>query len=279
MMLELIAVMLVAVLKQAAKEMEQFTKVIFENIFKLEEFLTGFYVVSYESIYTGISVFALGLLVVIYLKKGFEIYVLGSDGDASINPIVHLTNFIKVVIIIVGFNSFFDVGVELIGMLTVKLFPIDFALTFTMGVINNSPTNIIVGILFIIIMINVIKLFFQFIQRSIELFVLRIGAPLAAIGILNSDKGIWSIYFRKFIQEMLTVALQVFLLILSTTIVNNSQGNFFIMLVGLGVLKTAVKLPQFLSDLIVIPAAAGTGMQKVHSALMISNSIKGLIKR
>lgn len=279
MMLELIAVMLVAMLKQAAKEMEQFSKVIFENIFKLEEFLTGFYVVSYESIYIGISFFVLGLLVVIYLKKGFEIYVLGSDGDASINPIVHLINFIKVVIIIVGFNSFFDVGIELIGMLTVKLFPIDFALTFTMGVINNSPTNIIVGILFIIIMIDVIKLFFQFIQRSIELFALRIGAPLAAIGILNSDKGIWSIYFRKFVQEMLTVVLQVFLLILSTTIVNNSQGNFFIMLVGLGALKTAVKLPQFLSDLIVIPAAAGTGMQKVHSALMISNSIKGLIKR
>lgn len=278
-MSEIISLMIGDMLKQAGEQLSQFSQIIFENLFKLEKFLTGFYVVSYESIYTGISAFALGMLVVIYLKKGFEIYVLGNDGDASINPIVHLTNFIKVVIIIVGFNSFFDVGIELIGMLTVKLFPIDFALTFTIGLINNSPTNIITGILLIIIIINIIKLILQFIQRSIELFVLRIGAPLAAIGIMNSDKGIWNIYFRKFVQEMLTVVLQVFLLILSTSIVNNSQGNFFIMLVGLGVLKTAIKLPQFLSDLIVIPSAAGTGMQKVHSALMISNSIKGLIKR
>lgn len=52
-------------------------------------------------------------------------------------------------------------------------------------------------------------LFFQFLMRGPEMFILRIGIPLACAGLLDNDKGVFRVYAQRFTQSMLAVVIQI----------------------------------------------------------------------
>lgn len=264
--------------KSGEEILEAISTVSLQNIYKLEHFFAHQIHIDYNSIYIGVASVSLGLLLLLYLKKGFEIYILGIEGDADVDPIVHLINVVRVIAVIVGFNTIFDLSIEIMGKLMSVLFTkndgkfnaLDIAFALKLS-------TILFSILYIIVVILIIKIIIQLIKRSIELFILRIGVPIAALGFLNSDKGIWSIYVRKFAQEMITVVLQIFLFILGTEIFA-TQKEIFPMLIGISILSASLKLPQFLSEIIVMPSQ-GNAFGKIHSSLMIFNSVKSLIAK
>ncbi len=47
-------------------------------------------------------------------------------------------------------------------------------------------------------------LYVRFIGRGIELLILRIGAPFVCVGLLDSDKGVFTAYAPKLLQTSLT---------------------------------------------------------------------------
>jgi hypothetical protein len=237
---------------------------------------------SFDKLYTYMAALSLGIAIMLFLKKGFEIYILWNDGDADLDPVVFLASFIKMTVVIVWFSSAYGYGVEVATNIFNKLLEsITGNVTgkdFLAGLLNFVDLNN--GFLFIIfivvLLINAIRLVIQFFGRGIELFILRIGVPLAALDMLNADSVAWRAYVKKIVQITLTLELQIFLFFLSLMIPINGIKNFIF---AIAIQLTAIKLPSFLSELLVVSAGNGGLISKASSGAHLVSSLKSIFKK
>ena len=58
----------------------------------------------------------------------------------------------------------------------------------------------IFGLVFVIVYFI---LYFQFLMRGLEILILRVGIPLACVGLIDNDKGVFKPYMSKFFQSAL----------------------------------------------------------------------------
>lgn len=237
---------------------------------------------SFDKLYTYMAALSLGIAIMLFLKKGFEIYILWNDGDSDLDPVVFLASFIKMTVVIVWFSSAYGYGVEVATNIFNKLLEsITGNVTgkdFLAGLLNFVDLNN--GFLFIIfivvLLINAIRLVIQFFGRGIELFILRIGVPLAALDMLNDDSVAWRAYVKKIVQITLTLELQIFLFFLSLMIPINGIKNFIF---AIAIQLTAIKLPSFLSELLVVSAGNGGLISKASSGAHLVSSLKSIFKK
>ena len=237
---------------------------------------------SFDKLYTYMAALSLGIAIMLFLKKGFEIYILWNDGDSDLDPVVFLASFIKMTVVIVWFSSAYGYGVEVATNIFNKLLEsITGNVTgkdFLAGLLNFVDLNN--GFLFIIfivvLLINAIRLVIQFFGRGIELFILRIGVPLAALDMLNADSVAWRAYIKKIVQITLTLELQIFLFFLSLMIPINGIKNFIF---AIAIQLTAIKLPSFLSELLVVSAGNGGLISKASSGAHLVSSLKSIFKK
>ena len=237
---------------------------------------------SFDKLYTYMAALSLGIAIMLFLKKGFEIYILWNDGDSDLDPVVFLASFIKMTVVIVWFSSAYGYGVEVATKIFNKLLEsITGNVTgkdFLAGRLNFVDLNN--GFLFIIfivvLLINAIRLVIQFFGRGIELFILRIGVPLAALDMLNADSVAWRAYVKKIVQITLTLELQIFLFFLSLMIPINGIKNFIF---AIAIQLTAIKLPSFLSELLVVSAGNGGLISKASSGAHLVSSLKSIFKK
>ena len=237
---------------------------------------------SFDKLYTYMAALSLGIAIMLFLKKGFEIYILWNDGDSNLDPVVFLASFIKMTVVIVWFSSAYGYGVEVATNIFNKLLEsITGNVTgkdFLAGLLNFVDLNN--GFLFIIfivvLLINAIRLVIQFFGRGIELFILRIGVPLAALDMLNADSVAWRAYIKKIVQITLTLELQIFLFFLSLMIPINGIKNFIF---AIAIQLTAIKLPSFLSELLVVSAGNGGLISKASSGAHLVSSLKSIFKK
>lgn len=237
---------------------------------------------SFDKLYTYMAALSLGIAIMLFLKKGFEIYILWNDGDSDLDPVVFLASFIKMTVVIVWFSSAYGYGVEVATNIFNKLLEsITGNVTgkdFLAGLLNFVDLNN--GFLFIIfivvLLINAIRLVIQFFGRGIELFILRIGVPLAALDMLNADSVAWRAYVKKIVQITLTLELQIFLFFLSLMIPINGIKNFIF---AIAIQLTAIKLPTFLSELLVVSAGNGGLISKASSGAHLVSSLKSIFKK
>lgn len=79
------------------------------------------------------------------------------------------------------------------------------------------------------------------------MFILKLGFPLACIGLFDSNKGVFTPYIKKFFQSIVTVIVQmtlakiVILLILSDQLINATA-----------VLLVALRIPKFLAEFMLL---------------------------
>ncbi len=237
---------------------------------------------SFDKLYTYMAALSLGIAIMLFLKKGFEIYILWNDGDSDLDPVVFLASFIKMTVVIVWFSSAYGYGVEVATNIFNKLLEsITGNVTgkdFLAGLLNFVDLNN--GFLFIIfivvLLINAIRLVIQFFGRGIELFILRIGVPLAALDMLNADSVAWRAYVKKIVQITLTLELQIFLFFLSLMIPINGIKNIIF---AIAIQLTAIKLPSFLSELLVVSAGNGGLISKASSGAHLVSSLKSIFKK
>lgn len=235
---------------------------------------------SFDTLYQYVAALSLGIAIMLFLKKGFEIYVLWNDGDSDLDPLVFLASFIKMTVVIVWFNSAYGYGVEIATKLFNKLLE---AITgnvtgkdFLSGLINLVDLNngILFVVFIIVLLVNSIRLVIQFFGRGIELFILRIGIPLAALDMLNADSVAWRAYIKKLTQLVLTLTLQIFLYFLSLLIPINGLMSFIF---AIAIQLTAIKLPGFLSELLVVSAGNGGLISKASTGTHLVSSIKSIL--
>lgn len=138
------------------------------NFRNLENFNVG-------GLYNAIYTFAITLLVMFFIKKLIETYLAWSNGDADHNPLSVLIGFLKAMIVMICFgfiytqfaNIFYEFFYNLLEGMTG-------AREIVKASSSNMAFNVFGAILYLVIAIQLALLYFQFITRGIEMFILRL---------------------------------------------------------------------------------------------------------
>ena len=221
--------------------------------------------------------FGISLIVLKFLKKGFEQYVLWSEGDADTDPLIFLTGFFKALAIAVSFPTLYLWLATIIEDLTNKLINIisngmktDFS-TVISGITSAGLFTAIVSLIFFVCFF---MLYLQFLMRGMEILILRIGLPIACIGILDTDKGVFRTYIQKFFQSTLAVLVQIVLAKVGVALMLNTHVFW-----GLAALMLAINTPKFLQEFIIVSGGQSSGvMGTVYQSVRLVEMAKGAFK-
>ncbi|ODA43184.1 conjugal transfer protein TrbL family protein [Desulfosporosinus sp. BG] len=218
--------------------------------------------------------FGVSLIVLKFLKKGFETYILWSDGDADEEPLSLLTNFFKALAVAVCFPTLYQWMADIIEDMTNQLLTAIGVTTdygwqaWVNGISSMGLVTAIFGLIFIICYF---MLYFQFLMRGLEIFILRVGVPLACVGLLDNDKGVFKAYLNKFFQSMLAVVVQIVLAKLGVGLMLNMHVFW-----GLACMMLAIRTPRFLQDFLITTGGGGGGVinNVYHSVRLIGMAQK-----
>ncbi len=188
-----------------------------------------------------------------------------------------LTNFFKALAIAVSFPVLHGWLADIVDDISGKLLTAigtgmqeDFS-TFISGI---SSAGLFTGIVSLIFFIVFFFLYVQFLMRGLEILILRIGIPVACVGLLDSDKGVFRSYMQKFFQSTLAVIVQIALAKLGVRLMLN--GHVFW---GLAAVMLSVKTPKFLQEFMIISGGSPSGaMGTVYQSVRLVQMTKGAFK-
>lgn len=252
--------------------------------------LVSFYAEDFmsHSVFTGTSLdfgaffsigydFGVALIVLKFLKKGFEQYVVWSDGDPDLDPLNFVVGFLKALALASAFSILYSwmvlICTEVVNEImnsfhvTVGSSLLDQIVDLIAGSLFQAVSGLAMVILFVLIWI-------QMIGRGVEILVLRIGFPIACAGLIDSDKGSYAPYMKKFFMSVFTVIVQVFLVKLAITVMG--MGNLFY---ALGVSLVAVKTPKVLQEFMLFATGGGGVTNGIYHTSRIVQMAKSVITK
>lgn len=230
---------------------------------------------NFENLFAVIINFGITLIILKFLKKGFDIYVLWTDGDAELEPATLLTNFLKAMVVALTFPIMYDWLAEIVEDLTSKLLNIlglgaNTGISFLESIIpNKSPFEIIAYFVFFIFLII---LEVQFIKQGLNIMIIRLGLPFACVGFMDANKGVFSPYIQKLFQLTLSVMVQILLVKMGLSLI--VKGH---LIWGLATQYTAIKTPSFLQDFLIFSGGGGV-TNNVYSSVRFAQAVKSIIK-
>lgn len=264
------------------------------SVFMSDEMLNGLYDIAFRADdcmrdYTGVDFFAsisdiaygigISLIILKFLKKGFDIYVLWTDGDPDADPVLLLTNFVKAIATALVFQWLYNVFIDICDDITTTI-------TSTISDTMNSTTAWVNGLASVglvpalsglIFIIFYLILLFSMMGRGIEMLVLEAGVPLACVGLLDNDKGVWRSYVNQFVKAFITTIVQIMLckigisLMVSAPAVVDATNTLW----GIGCMLAAISMPKILREFLVPTGGNGqvgnTVFQTVRIASMAHN--------
>lgn len=207
------------------------------------------------------------LIVLKFLKKGFNIYILGVEGDAELDPMVLVTNFFRAMAIAIAFPTIYKWIVKIIQEASTEILEIIGLNTeYGLDMLANDvmSAGIFSGILYLVFLVIFITLFIKFLRIGLELFILRLGLPLACGGLMDADGGTFRPYIQKFIQSSFTVLIQVVLAKFGLALMMNAH-----ILWGIACLQLAVITPKFLQEFLIVSGGGGGINGIYHSVRMV----------
>lgn len=242
--------------------------VIFNNLidvcFNAEKNLTeiiGTQILDFSKLKSIILSFAISLIILKFLKRGFDIYIMWSEGDTDTPPLTFITYFVRAIVMAISFpvlySWFIDIVKDLTNQVLVSL-NVSGQASLTTNLATLSTVGIFSAIFGIIVLIMLFLLYIQFIMRGIEMFILKVGFPLACVGLVDSDKGVFAPYVKKFFQSAMTVMVQmalakiVILLIVSGQLINS-----------VALLLVALRTPKFLSEFMLLTGNGSSGISNM----------------
>lgn len=101
------------------------------------------------------------------------------------------------------------------------------------------------------------------------MLILRLGVPIACVGLIDSDNGVFAPYIKMFIQNSVTVVIQLAMIKLGFGVVAN--GNIFF---GIACMIMGIKTPQFLQQFMI-----GLGQGNLSSNMMTINQMASMVSR
>ena len=140
------------------------------------------------------------------------------------------------------------------------------------GISTMGLVTAIFGLVFVIVYFI---LYFQFLMRGLEILILRVGIPLACVGLLDNDKGVFKAYLNKFFQSTLAVVIQIALSKRGVGLMMNMHVFW-----GVACMILAVKTPRFLQDFLITTGGGGGGaiVNNVYHSVRLVQMAKNLSK-
>lgn len=229
------------------------------------------YNVDFNQIYKIIFNYATYLLVIVFIVKAIKIYFLMRDGDNEQNPIQLVVGMLKAVIIMICFKEIYGIGVGIVEEFLNSILSIMHikSLDLADALLTNIQGGIFTAIACLILLICWLLLICQFIMKGIELLVMRIAIPIASIGLLNSDGGVFPDYIRSFLMTAFTLVIQLSLLNLSIVTLVNSQ-----LIYGIAIAVVAVNTPMMMSRYMIKPSSS-----PINAIGNTARSMRALIPR
>ncbi len=223
--------------------------------------------------------FGISLIILKFLKKGFEIYVGWQEGDPDNDPLNLVVNFLKALVIAICFPILYDTLIEVVvKMLDLTLAEINALAgqqTLTDVLVNLVSNSLFQAIAGLVLVICYCLLWLQFMMRGVEMLIMRAGLPIACTGLLDSTQGIFQPYMKKFFQNAATVLVQVALVKLSLTIM--ILGNLFY---AIAVVLVAMRTPKFIQEFM-IQSSGGSGITNTiyHTSRLYQMAKSAMLKK
>ena len=209
------------------------------TLFFSNEMLVGLYDVVFNpgaalAMITGVEFFSLlmpvsygfgiSLIILKFLKKAFDIYVLWTDGDPDADPFLLLTNFVRAVGTALIFQWLYQIFVDICRDITDQIMSaISQGTSPTIEWVNAiTSMGIVPAIAGLIFLICYLILLFSFMTRGIEMMVMKIGVPLACVGLLDNDKGVFRAYINQFVKAFITTIVQIMLVKIGLSLMLNA---------------------------------------------------------
>lgn len=235
--------------------------------------------ININGIYSAIYKFAILILIMFFIKKMIETYLMWSSGDPDMSPFTVLVNFLKALIAMIFFGYLYKLFVTVMYELYKQI--MQNGLGTQLEIVGNSiaDTSLFTMIGCIITTITLVQLLLLYIQnlvRGIQILILRLGIPFAAIGLLQADGGAFKGYIKKLIQNSFTVIIQLILIQLAFMTISNAH-----FILGLVFASTATKVPVMLGEFLI---SSGSSTERGAGAVFsgISSTIhhvSGAFKR
>lgn len=227
-----------------------------------------------EAISSYIMGFAVVLIILKFLKKGFDTWIAWTD-DPSSDPIILTTNLLKALVCALSFPILYGWLVDVVEELTdgiLSVLSLQNVTNLAGALISLVSAATLSGMVFVLVyVILLVILYIKFLVRAVEIFVVRMGFPLACVGMLDSNGGVFSGYLNKLFQAVLSVVVQIVLAKLSITFLMSSHIIWAIVFA-----MVAIKSPKLLQELVYTPAGGGGGIAHAYYA---SQMLRGLLRR
>ena len=225
--------------------------------FNAENYITsnfGSTVISFSNLKALILSLSISLIVLKFLKKGFDMYILWTDGESDTPPLTYIVYFIRAIVVAICFSILYDWVIDIaksFGESILSAMNLESEITLTTTIANIATGGLFTAIVALIAMILLFVLYIQFLMRSLEMFVLKLGFPLACVGLVNPDGGVFKSYSEKLIKSVLTVLVQIILCKIAIVLIFNVK-----LLFGIAAIIMAIKTPKFLQEFML---GGGTG--------------------
>lgn len=254
-----------------------------DTCFNSEQYLSTLFTtqwIDFSNLKTVILSFSITLIVLKFLKKGFDTYILWIEGDIDTPSLTFITYFIRALILAISFPILYEwlisVSKEFANDLLNAL-NISAQQEIVQGLINGAGMGIFGSIFAIIILIILFILYIKLLMQGMELFILKLGFPLACIGLVDSDKGIFAPYVKKFFQSILTVIIQVILVKLAILLVISNQY-----IDATAILLVAMRTPKFLQEFMIVASNGGGISNAIHTTsktIELSKQVSNIISK
>lgn len=235
---------------------------------------------SIRNTYLFIYGFACSLIVLKFLFKGFQIYILWRDGDADASPRDMMIGAVEAGVVMVSFPYLYDQASDVFIYLAKGIMGtlgVSNGLQFqtALGILQGG-TDIVILIELLIFAIMVFIMWIMLIRRGIELLILRLGIPFAALGLIDSDMGAFKGYMQIFLKAAFTTVIQVGLLSWAFRVAGTFE--FMNLLIAIAIITAAFATPILMQQFLVATGGSGGVTQKVYSAGMAARALRSLVK-
>lgn len=248
----------------------------FSTVFNCEKVFQEKVGVDITPVSNVVFTFAFYLLALKFVTKLFNTYILGADGNDDAEPVVHMVNMGKAIFISLAFGLLFSkmmaIGDEIANVIlnVLKMKPLEFdsvlsTLVDASYAIANMRTFSLLLIIIFIVMTFVLTVTFTL--NAIQLIILRVGISFSAVGLLDSDEGVFKPYIKKFFQICFAAIIQLVCYKLSLYALLNSS-----LLFALTLLTMALKAPAWLSEFIMTNQGGGGKLQQALYSYSILRS-------
>ena len=237
---------------------------------------------SVASIYHFMYVLAASLVTIKFLWKGFQVYILNRSGDADTSPTEWILGVGEGIAIMVCFPILYDilaritqwVAEKIMSMLggAVGFTKMNFKELFLNITHLNNSIKLVSILLLLVYTIMTVVLIIKLLARGVELFVMRMGVPIACLGLVDSDDGIFRGYTQQLFKTMFTTIIQICLFALSLRLI--SSVNLLNSLLAIAFLLAGLKTPNLLQSFLI----TGSGRGGLSSALMGASQSVSLVK-